>query len=244
MVLIRCFPWLVMSISTGSAAGVNALGFFTYNQHDLRSPLLLIPPAVCIAIASLAVLLRLITKLWIFKQMHRDDYAIVLSWAALLVYCSFSISIHNAALGPHGMDTIRSSALFQILEFMNVSAIVYCMALGSAKLSLLLLFDRILIPIKQGSIYWTNVVLIVIDVVYYVVAIVVLIAQCVPRSILTDPTIQGTCINFGVLLIVSSAINVATDFATLCLPLWIVIHLQMPWKRKLSVALLFCVGAV
>ena len=54
----------------------------------------------------------------------------------------------------------------------------------------------------------------------------------------------GSCIDFDKFFLAISSINVATDLALLILPIRIIHHLNIPWQRKLTAALLLMAGSL
>jgi hypothetical protein len=71
------------------------------------------------------------------------------------------------------------------------------------------------------------------------------IFQCHPVSFYWtswDGLHEGTCISINTLVWVNAAVSIALDFWILGLPLSQLRHLQLHWKRKLGVALMFGVG--
>lgn len=68
------------------------------------------------------------------------------------------------------------------------------------------------------------------------------ILACIPRAKITNPEISGICIDTRASIIATSAINVVSDFTILITPLAAIGQLQLPTKKKLSVAAVFGVG--
>lgn len=76
----------------------------------------------------------------------------------------------------------------------------------------------------------------------YSVTTAVLIAMCKPREKLWNLLLPGHCFDFNSLFTATGVFNVLSDFAILILPIHPLWKLQMPLKRKLSVAAVFATG--
>lgn len=55
---------------------------------------------------------------------------------------------------------------------------------------------------------------------------------------------SGKCINFIVSILINCLVNIFVDAVLIVLPIWEVIKLQLPLKKKIAVALMFLVGSV
>lgn len=55
---------------------------------------------------------------------------------------------------------------------------------------------------------------------------------------------EGSCVHLNIVGWLHSATSVALDIWMLGIPLWQLRHLQLHWKKKVSVAVMFCVGAL
>ncbi|KAL8679707.1 MAG: hypothetical protein Q9186_004025 [Xanthomendoza sp. 1 TL-2023] len=131
-------------------------------------------------------------------------------------------------------DYMISAALGAI-----ATELFYCAAIASVKLSCLLLYRR-LFPVKGFiRILWSVGGFIVC---YTVVQILLIIFQCRPISRAWDPSVKAECINIGTATTAIAALNVATDFTTLTLPLPLIWRLQLPTAQKLQVSGIFLLG--
>ncbi|KAJ5444712.1 uncharacterized protein N7458_008584 [Penicillium daleae] len=55
---------------------------------------------------------------------------------------------------------------------------------------------------------------------------------------------SGKCINFIVSILINCLVNIFVDAVLILMPIWEVIKLQLPFKKKIAVALMFLVGSV
>ena len=121
---------------------------------------------------------------------------------------------------------------------------MYCIGVAFSKISILLLFMKIFVPHRQVVVYWTNLLLIVTNAMFYVGGMVALIFQCSPRAKISNPKLPGTCTNVYLSFLLSGVWNVLSDFFILVFPIWAIWQLQMPLKRKFGTAIVFATGVL
>ncbi|KAI9930901.1 hypothetical protein MW887_010552 [Aspergillus wentii] len=129
---------------------------------------------------------------------------------------------------------------FSILA--NASQIVYGPLIFITKLSILLLYLRVFRPSFKNKVYFFIQLLIWFNFCFYLADTVVKIFECTPRKRIWDKNTPGTCININIPILVTSAINVASDFQILLLPIICVWHLQMRPSKKLWISGVFAAG--
>ncbi|KAG8168528.1 hypothetical protein KVR01_001277 [Diaporthe batatas] len=118
----------------------------------------------------------------------------------------------------------------------------YFLNLAALKLTLLLFYLRIFTTPTMKRLLWATVVF---DVVYGIVFTLVALVQCRPLSyfwLQWDREHQGTCININAVGWANAGISIAMDFWMLALPLSQLKGLQLHWRKKVGVALMFFVG--
>ena len=111
------------------------------------------------------------------------------------------------------------------------------------KLVILLQIKRIFITrATKGSIYWLTFTLMALDVLYYLAAVIVEIAQCVPREKVWNPFVEGTCINNNANVVAAGAFNFGLDILIFTLPIYAILHLRLNLKRKIGIGAVFATG--
>lgn len=111
-----------------------------------------------------------------------------------------------------------------------------------AKLVLLIQIHRIFTIAEKNFIFWATWILIICNVMTYISATFVYLFGCSPREAIWNPRVSGKCINWDRAQILTSAMNVVSDFCILVLPLQGIWGLHMPLKRKLGAGSVFGVG--
>ncbi|KAG6993742.1 hypothetical protein G7Y79_00051g086620 [Physcia stellaris] len=132
-------------------AGAPPAGIATnFEDPPNLSIFVILTVALAEAAGSLAVLLRIYTKLFIIRSTAYEDYAVVLGWVLQIGLAIPSvISTHHGA-GFHMWD-IQLKTFFSMLYWTNVSAILYCPVVFLVKLSILLQYLRIFVPNRKGN---------------------------------------------------------------------------------------------
>lgn len=72
--------------------------------------------------------------------------------------------------------------------------------------------------------------------------VVALNTQCIPHQGIWDFTIERKCFDLHQLQIASATIHLACDVIMLLLPQHIIWTLQMSWKKRLGVSVVFGLG--
>ncbi len=121
---------------------------------------------------------------------------------------------------------------------------MYCIGVLFSKLSILFLFMKVFVPVREGLVYWTNLLLIYLNAAFYIGGAVALICQCIPRAKISNPLVPGHCTNVYLSFMLSGVWNVLSDFFILVFPMWAIWHLHMPLKRKLGITIVFAAGAL
>ena len=120
-----------------------------------------------------------------------------------------------------------------------MASALYVPPIATFKLSVLCLYRRIF-PSNVLKRWLIAIGLFVL--LYSTAAVFVVIFQCYPIESNWDPTISGTCVNYGTYVLVIGILNIASDIAILTLPLPSLWRLQMPRSQKWVLSGLFLLG--
>ncbi|CAI6341884.1 unnamed protein product [Periconia digitata] len=210
-----------------------------------RSNEIVVTVAVCFALAVPAVAIRIFTKAYILKQMHSEDYALILSLVGYTALTGLALKCYDYFEGKHQWDVTVANVMhtFQII---NWAQLIYVFPVFLAKYALLRQIGRIF-PSTSTSPSYINMAawfLIFANLVLYIVVFFVFLLGCIPREKIWKPYIKGRCVDTGSALLATSVINIASDVAILVLPLFGVARLKMPWRMKLGVVGIFATGGL
>ena len=68
--------------------------------------------------------------------------------------------------------------------------------------------------------------------------------QCRPLYAFWDPAVNGHCFNALQYILGVQGVNIALDFAILCLPMPLVWSLRRPWQDKVALSVVFLLGGL
>ncbi|ESZ96957.1 hypothetical protein SBOR_2639 [Sclerotinia borealis F-4128] len=142
----------------------------------------------------------------------------------------------------HAWD-IRPESLTLGLKFIYTTQILFSAALTTIRLSMLWLISRLFQTGAPKLRRFTFGVMIYM-LLHSSIFIITLIFQCRPVSDYWTISLipQDNCINQKVHLLFTSICNAITDFVVVILPLQTVWKLQLPYKQRVSLCLLFAIG--
>lgn len=86
--------------------------------------------------------------------------------------------------------------------------------------------------------------MVVIIALYSIGIFFALIFACDPISMSWDVRVKGTCINRPALYIATAVANIISDLVLFCLPIPIVVRLQVPRRQKIGLFFIFGVGSL
>ena len=173
-----------------------------------------------------------------------DDYTIVLALLSGIP----SVILEDARLIPNGLGrdiwTLPFDSITAFRRTAYILPILYFLQVGLVKISILFFLLRIFPrPTTRKLLYGT----LIFTALWTVAFILGGVLQCQPPSFYWmswDTKNQKRCLNFSALNWANSLLSIALDTWMLVIPLYEVIHLQLSWRRKLSVSLMFCVGTL
>lgn len=191
-------------------------------------------------LTTVCVWVRVWTKVRIIKEVEWEDYLSFAAWMGGMVYAGLGY------LSSHVDDGAQLDVPLQdvshLAQLANVEEILYCPLIFLTKLSILLQYLRIFVPNHAGKLYYTVLLIIWLNLLFYTATTLVEIFTCMPRKKIWEPSTPGRCVNTGFLVITTGAINVISDFSILMLPLSSIWGLQMPKKRKIALSAVFATG--
>ncbi|KAK6598096.1 hypothetical protein H4I96_09048 [Botrytis cinerea] len=189
---------------------------------------------------TIAVLVRLYTKLIINRKGTLEDLLCTISWA---LFAALFILIRwggVAGAGRHQWD-VQLKDLKHFLYGLHIISILNGCIVLTIKASILLQYVTIFSIGERKWFFWTCHTFIWLNVVFYATCFFMEIFSCKPIAKAWDPFMTtGSCpINVKYLNIAASSINVISDLAILLLPQGIIWKLNMNASKRLGVSLIF-----
>ncbi|RYP51413.1 hypothetical protein DL769_010816 [Monosporascus sp. CRB-8-3] len=199
--------------------------------------------ATSFSVATLIYGMRIFARYRItHTPMRMDDYltgaACVSCWA--FYACTMGM-INYGGCATH-LWQVTQAQYENLLKWMIPVNIFYMLSTDLAKISLLFFYLQLSPDLKYGILVRT---LVAAFTLYALVYALISIFACRPIYAAWDLTAMRTaaCVDKGTFLLTASIANVAMDLVILVLPLPVVVPLQIPWRRKVSLMLLFATGS-
>ena len=118
---------------------------------------------------------------------------------------------------------------------------MYGICIFLIKLSILSQYIQVFTPNNEPkTIYWTIVVLIILNFLFYLASTFVEIWSCSPIAKAWDPLVtEGHCVDLEALNVTASSVNTASDIIILVLPQFVIWRLNTNFRRKVTVSMIF-----
>ena len=141
--------------------------------------------------------------------------------------------------------TLDFSSITDFARFFYFIEIFYFLSLTFVKLSFLFFYKRIFTGSNVKKVIWAT---IIFNILFGLAFPLAGVFVCRPISYTwrnwDGPKADGRCINNNALVWANGGVSVAVDFWMLAIPLSQVIHLQMKFKKKIALGLMFGVGTL
>ncbi|KAM0277695.1 hypothetical protein ACHAQH_005638 [Verticillium albo-atrum] len=197
---------------------------------------------VGVILAVLMMAQRLYTKIFLTGKFQLDDALLVLAW--LISFTTVGLCVHmfaSGAGGVHGWE-IDSTTFNIFMMDVYLAAAIYIVGGSLAKISLLIFYFRLSPQRWFRTATWATLFFISG---YTIGIFFALVFACNPIAMNYDINVQtGTCINRPSLYIATAVVNIASDIVLFCLPLPIVVKLQVPRRQKLGLLMIFLLGSI
>ncbi|KAI1645182.1 uncharacterized protein F4817DRAFT_360253 [Daldinia loculata] len=139
---------------------------------------------------------------------------------------------------------VRVRDMERILYPFNIASNSYNGMIGALKVAILLEWLRIFNPTgTRGTFFWACHIILWINLLFYAASFFAINLACIPRQKIWDKTISGGhCFNQNDLYLAGTIVNLISDVAILIIPQRVIWSLQMTFKRKIGISLIFAIG--
>ncbi|KAJ5754499.1 hypothetical protein N7533_004042 [Penicillium manginii] len=173
-----------------------------------------------------------------------DDYTIIVSYfMGVAIYAIYVYIVIRYGFGRNIWD-IDFPDITEFYKLFQALAVMYKIQISLAKISVVLFLLRIFqSPLFRYIAYG----LIGINAAIGITWALVDSFRCLPVHLTWNGWTNeesGQCINFINSILVNCLVNIVVDTITIVLPVWEVSKLQMPLRKKITVALMFVVGSL
>ncbi|CEI63206.1 hypothetical protein FVEN_g253 [Fusarium venenatum] len=193
-------------------------------------------------LSGLFIVQRFSTKIFLKLPLGLDDLFMV------FVACTAvpSITINAYGLAPNGIGrdiwTLTPQQITNFGRYFYIMAILYFCLQTFLKLSMIFFFLRIFPTKGVRKSLWSTVIFTAI---FGLVYIFITIFQCRPISYFWtkwDHEHEGTCLDVNAVVWSSASINIALDIWILTIPLSQLKKMNLDWRKKIGVGMMFSVG--
>lgn len=206
---------------------------------------LLIVSTVFSSVSALFVIQRFAVK--IFSPdllLGLDDWMVLL--AALIQAPLSGLACAAGISNGLGKDiwTLTPTQISDFLYYLYIWSTIYYVNIAVCKLAFLLFYLRVFPAPRVRSILWATVGFVVVWGVFF---FFMNTFQCTPirhywRRWEQSDSYDGSCLNASIIAWTNSAISIVLDLWMICIPLYQLKEVNLDWKKKLGVGLMFCVG--
>jgi hypothetical protein len=149
---------------------------------------------------------------------------------------------------PNGLGkdiwTVEPEKITLLLKYFYMMAWLYFLQTALVKLSLITFFIRIFPSKGVQQLLWGTFIFVCV---WGLAIIFLAVFQCQPISYFWtkwDGLHEGTCLDANSISWANAGIGIAIDLWILAIPLWQLRSLQIHWKKKIGVAMMFSVGTL
>lgn len=195
-------------------------------------------------ISALFVAQRFGYKIWAKLPFGPDDFLTLTA-----IVSGIPSTVFNAhGVAPNGMGrdawTLTYDNITSFGRYFYILEVIYFAEVALLKLALLFFYVRIFPSAGVRHLLWGTIIFVSMFGVAFVFAA---IFQCTPISyywVKWDGEHQGKCLDINAIGWSNAAISIAVDGWMLAIPLWQLKGLKMDWRKKIGVAMMFCVGTL
>lgn len=197
-----------------------------------------------LAFALLLAIIRIGYRTTMKSHIALDDWILLASVTSLIP----QVVILMRGTLPNGLGkdiwTLSSDQITTFLKHWYITAIVYFLQTTLVKLAFIAFYMRVFTMANIRRVLWVTFVVVAL---WGFSFVIVAIFVCKPISYLWtqwDGLHDGECLSDAAYVWTNAASNIALDIWVLAIPLWEVRKLQLHWKKKIGVALMFGLGAL
>ncbi|KAF4506968.1 hypothetical protein G6O67_005649 [Ophiocordyceps sinensis] len=207
-----------------------------------KSHVFVVVSDVFVVASALLVTQRFAYKLWAGLNLEIDDWMTVAAMVSSLPSAVFNAQI----LAPNGLGrdtwTLSFDNITTFSRFFSIVETVYFIDIAIIKLALLFFYLRIFPAVHVRRLILGTVVFVAL---FGAAFFLVSILQCWPVDyswLKWDGEHRGRCVDVAAMVWSHAAIGIGLDVWMLTIPVWQLRNLNLNWRRKVGVGLMFCVG--
>lgn len=198
-----------------------------------------------LVLAGVFFIIRFVHRSVILRSpLVSDDYMLIVT--TIFALATAFLNRYGVATNGLGQDvwTVPFDKLYNFGKYFYISAIFYYFDLGLGKITMLMFFLRIFPTAGVRKILLFTISFCAI---WTLLCTLLTVFQCTPVSYYWtnwDGEHEGTCLSGNAIAWANAAVNIVLDLWMLGVPLAQLHGLQLHWKKKVGVAIMFCVGTL
>ncbi|KKY36929.1 putative integral membrane protein [Diaporthe ampelina] len=196
-----------------------------------------------LSLAGLVVSARIWAKISARKGLWWDDYIVLAAWIMLLADVIVTTVAVDAGLGKH-IDSVTGDTLIRTMLLGAVAQMLSILGATWSKTSFAVTLLRLTVVSHVRYLVWF--IIVSLNVFSTFTAFLPLF-QCTPIGRSFNPTVEGTCWDRTLVLVLTifgAAYSAAADFALAIIPWVLIWNLQMNLKEKIGVGICMSLGIV
>ncbi|KAH7131282.1 hypothetical protein EDB81DRAFT_808285 [Dactylonectria macrodidyma] len=195
-----------------------------------------------VIIGGLCVVQRFIYKIYSNTGLGIDDWLILATFISVIA--STICNVRGAVPNGVGRDvwTLTPTNITNFTMYFYIMAVLYFAQITLMKLSLLFFYLRIFPGKLIRQLLWGT---IIFNALFGISYVFVAIFHCQPVSYFWkkwDGEHEGHCTDLNAITVSNAVISIILDVWMLILPISQLRHLNLHWKKKVGISLMFCVG--
>ncbi|KAH4412447.1 hypothetical protein HBI25_054950 [Parastagonospora nodorum] len=211
------------------------------DDFSTRGPVVMGVSAATLALCSLFVGLRLISRFMVIRKPGWDDYTMILAWI-LAFGASFAICYGTTKGLGRRQEDIPTGWQQPLKKSSFVFSVLYNPTLMATKTSILVFYLSLS---KTHKVFrWATIATLVVVNVGGLALTILNIAQCRPVAAAWASTVpaSASCTNVVTIYLSSAPLNIITDLAIFFLPMPILTSMRLPKKQKIILVITFGFG--
>ncbi|KAF2129613.1 hypothetical protein P153DRAFT_376043 [Dothidotthia symphoricarpi CBS 119687] len=196
-----------------------------------RGPELQVVVSTFVAVAFIAVVLRVYVRLFLVKAFGWDDSWMVAALLAQIMFAAAALGGVHYGTGRHMADLTAENAM-KAMRYWWICYIGYCLSMIAAKISIGLFLLRVTVSKIHR---WIIFIAMGLSVLTGLTFFFVTLFQCSPISFFWNQNQPGSCVPTDVIIALTflySAVAIITDFTFAILPFFLIMGLNMSMNMK------------
>ncbi|OAL47158.1 hypothetical protein IQ07DRAFT_634150 [Pyrenochaeta sp. DS3sAY3a] len=203
----------------------------------------LVVAVTCIAVPAFFLMIRIYTRLAIFKSLELVDYFLFLSFPLIVVEIAMGWYMVKWGAGVHQWQ-VTLEQLFNQLFWANTAQVIYCPLCFLVKMSILLQYLQLFAPSRSinRTMWYGTWCTVAATFVAYTAFTFWTLFYCSPRTMIWNKLEMGTCMDVNIILFSQGGFNILSDVVVLLLPISSLWQLNVPLAKKIFITLMFGTG--